>query len=131
MARFATSMAKTTQFHSEDKNAYWYVSDLDPNRPMRRGCSRDRWISIVNGLLEPDADGHLVHRAPSLDADDGVYIVRVGTPDWKNFLRRIVYSTGFRMCWEPKPFRERRREQSLFADDDAALPVKRRRRTAA
>jgi len=104
------------------------VDGLDPNRPMRRGCSRDRWISIVNALLERDADGHLIHREPSLEADDGVYVVRVGTPEWTIFLRKIIHANGYRMCWEPQPKREPRRpEPSLWADDDAAQPAKRRR----
>lgn len=123
---------KSTPFHESDRTKYWYVDGLDPNRPMRRTCSRDRWVAIVSALLERDAEGHLIHREASLESDDGLLIIRVGTPEWQTFLRKFIYSTGYRMCWEPKPPREPRRpEPSLFADEDAAQPARRRRRTAA
>ncbi len=123
---------KSTEFRESDREKYWYVGELDPNRPMRRTCSRDRWIPIVNALIERDAEGHLIHREPWLESDDGLLIIRVGTPEWQTFLRKFIYSTGYRMCWEPKPPREHRRPApSLFADEDAAQPVRRRRRSAA
>ena len=74
-----------------------------PNRHTRRVCSRDRWIAIVDALLERDENGHLVHRELSLGCAGGVLTVRVGTPEWQTYLRTFIIASGFRMCWEPKP----------------------------
>jgi hypothetical protein len=92
---------KRTKFRQVDKSAFWFVGGLDPNRSMRRGCSR--WIEIVNALIERNDDGNLVHREPSVSQPTGVLIVRVGTPEWQDIRRDFIYANGFRMCWEPQP----------------------------
>ena len=106
---------KPTKFTDGDKGKYWHVANLNPTRPTRRTCSRNRWISLVNALIERDADGNLVHREDSLIEPSGQLVIRVGTPDWKAFLRSYIQSTGYRMCWEPpRPPVRREPDPSLF-----------------
>jgi hypothetical protein len=106
---------KRTTFTDSDRRSHWFVDRLDPNRPMRRTCSRNRWIDIVNALVDRDEDGTLVHREASVSEPTGVLIIRVGTPEWQDFLRDFIYRSGFRMCWDAPPTWEPRRpEPSLF-----------------
>ena len=91
----------------------WFVHGLDPDRRTRRPCSRARWMKFITSLrLVRDAEGNLIFPHPSLFEGDDV--MRVGSPEWNEFLRQTVYANGCRMWWEPKPKRQRRRAPSLF-----------------
>lgn len=109
-------MVKRRDFSEIEKSSYWYVDNLDPNRPTRRACSRDRWIKkIVNPLVERDIDGRLIHRASSVFGRDFISAEGADTTDWKHLLREIIQRSGFRMWWERKHEKEpRRRAPTVF-----------------
>lgn len=84
---------KTTRLDDAYRNGMFYT-ELPPGRqPVGTAVTKDQWKRFVEGLVSSDG-------LTSVDLFDEI---RVGSPEWREKLRNVILTNGWRMWWETKP----------------------------